>query len=342
MKSFLCKWLCGILILLVSASTSCRQSDEAEYVQIKGLALGTFVYINARTAHSAEEIARRVERIDSLAKASMSIFDEESLLSRINRNETDSLDEHIIFNIELARRFSYLSGGRYDVTVKPLVEAWGFVRKQPNRNAEPNIDSLLEFVGYDKIRIEQGRLVKADPRIQLDFNSIAKGYVVDMMATMLEEEMGSSDYIVDIGGEVRCKGRNERGENWRVGIETPYDGNDTMEDIQRVLSLSDAAVATSGNYRRYWIDSEGRKVAHTIDPVTGHSAVSKLLSVTVVAPTCAEADATGTMLLAMGSDGAVELAESCDDLLCYFIFAGDGNEEYRVVCSEGLRKMILE
>lgn len=342
MKSRLYKWLRTALPLLAAISTACNPSGEAAYVQVKGLALGTFLYINARTDRSAEEIAREAERIDSLAKASMSIFDEGSLLSRINRNQTDSLDEHIIFNIELARRFSSLSGGRYDVTVKPLVEAWGFVRKQPDRNAEPNIDSLLEFVGYDKIRIEQGRLVKSDPRIQLDFNSIAKGYVVDMIASMLEEKMGSSDYIVDIGGEVRCKGHNERGENWRVGIETPYDGNETMEDIQRVLSLTDAAVATSGNYRRYWIDSEGRKVAHTIDPTTGRSAVSQLLSVTVVAPTCAEADAAGTMLLAVGSDGAVELAERCDDLLCYFIFAGEGDEEYRVVCSEGLRKMLLE
>lgn len=342
MKCRIYKWLCNALPLLAAISTACSGSGEAAYVQVKGLALGTFVYINARTTHTAGEIAREVERIDSLAKASMSIFDEGSLLSRINRNETDSLDEHIIFNIELARRFSRLSDGRYDITVKPLVEAWGFVRKQPDRSAEPNIDSLLEFVGYDKIRIEQGRLVKADPRIQLDFNSIAKGYVVDMMAAMLEDTMGSSDYIVDIGGEVRCKGRNERGENWRVGIETPYDGNDTMEDIQRVLSVTDAGVATSGNYRRYWIDAEGRKVAHTIDPVTGRSAVSKLLSVTVVAPTCAEADAAGTMLLAAGSERAVELAEKCGDLLCYFIFAGEGDEEYRVVCSEGLRKMLTE
>ncbi|MDE6140810.1 MAG: FAD:protein FMN transferase [Alistipes sp.] len=342
MKSRIKRWLCGTLPLLAAISAACTPSDKAEYVQVKGLALGTFVYINARTTHPAAEIARQVERIDSLAKASMSIFDDESLLSRVNRNQTDSLDEHIIFNIELARRFSELSRGRYDITVKPLVEAWGFVRKQPDPDSEPNIDSLLQFVGYDKIRIENGRLVKEDPRIQLDFNSIAKGYVVDMMAEMLERDMQSTDYIVDIGGEVRCKGCNERGERWRIGIETPYDGNDSMEDIQRVISITDAGVATSGNYRRYWTDSEGRKVAHTIDPVTGRSAVSQLLSVTVVAPTCAEADAAGTMLLAMGSDGAVELAEQCDDLLCYFIFAGDGDEEYRVVCSEGLRQMLTE
>lgn len=342
MKSSIYRWFRRVMPLIATAAVSCGPADKAEYVQVKGLSLGTFVYINARTTHSAAEITRRVEQIDSLAKASMSIFDEGSLLSRINRNETDSLDEHIIFNIELARRFSLLSDGRYDITVKPLVEAWGFVRKQPDPNATPDIDSLLQFVGYDKIRIADGRLIKEDPRIQLDFNSIAKGYVVDMMAEMLEREMESSDYIVDIGGEVRCKGRNEHGERWRVGIETPYDGNDTMEDVQRVLSVTDAGVATSGNYRRYWTDSEGRKVAHTIDPTTGRSAVSQLLSVTVVAPTCAEADAAGTMLLAMGSDGAVELAECCDDLLYYFIFAGDGDEEYRVVYSEGMRKMLSE
>ena len=221
--------------------------------------------------------------------------------------------------------------GRYDVTVKPLTEAWGFVRKaaRPGRRARSGFAAAIRRHGQDRRRGE--RLVKSDARVQLDFNSIAKGYVVDMVGEMLESH-GCSDYIVDIGGEVRCKGRNREGDKWRVGIETPYDGNEAMDDIQRIISVTDAAVATSGNYRRFWYDDKGRKIAHTIDPRTGLSAVSQLLSVTVVAPTCAEADAAGTMLLAAGSDDAEALAEELDGMLVYFIFAGEAEGEYRVVC----------
>ena len=221
-----------------------------------------------------------------------------------------------------------LSGGRYDVTVKPLTEAWGFAGRE--RAAAPNLDSLLAFVGRDKVRIEGDRLVKSDPRVQLDFNSIAKGYTVDLLAALVEE-LGARNYIVDIGGELRCRGVNPRGETWRIGIETPFDGNMTNgEYLQRRLRMTEGGLATSGNYRRFYLDEAGRKVAHTIDPRTGRSAVSRLLSVTVAAPTCAEADALGTMFLAMGADDALAAVQRMPQLKVYFILAGadGGFEEY--------------
>jgi thiamine biosynthesis lipoprotein len=278
-------------------------------------------------------------QLDKEAKASMSIFDEGSLLSRVNRNETDSLDQHIIYCLELARKVTAQSGGYYDVTVAPLVEAYGFAGK--DRTLKVNVDSLMEFVGVEKLRIEGGRLVKSDPRVRIDFNSIAKGYVVDMAAEELES-MGIEEYLVDIGGEVRCQGRNPKGGAWRVGIETPYDGNDTPgESIQQVISLTDCAMATSGNYRRFYIDEQGNKVAHTIDPRTGKSAVTDLLSATVIAPTCAEADAYGTMFMAMGAERAIELAKELakDGIMVYFIVAGEG-DTYKVYYSAGLAPML--
>ena len=173
-------------------------------------------------------------------------------------------------------------------------------------NGIPNVDSILAFVGREKVRVEEGRLVKADPRVQLDFNSIAKGYTVDLLARLVES-FGARNYIVDIGGEVRCKGVNRQGGPWRIGIETPFDGNmSDGEYVQKRIRLTDGGLATSGNYRRFYLDADGNKVAHTIDPRTGRSAVSRLLSVTVAAPTCAEADALGTMFLAMGADDALE------------------------------------
>lgn len=327
LRSLLC--ICAVVF-----AAGCREAEPV-YVAADGEMLGTFMHVSARTSRPASEIYERMRAIDAEAKRSMSIFDEGSLLSRVNRGETDSLDRHIIFNLELAARIGAVSDGAYDVTVKPLVEAYGFAGR--DRSQRVNVDSLMQFVGIDKVRVENGRIVKADPRVQLDFNSIAKGYVVDMAARALEE-MGIGDFLVDIGGEVRCRGRNPKGGAWRVGVETPFDGNDIPGGyVQQVISLTDCAMATSGNYRRYYVGDDGRKVAHTIDPRTGLSAVTDMLSATVVAPSCAEADAYGTMFMALGRERAVEKARELAGrgVMVYFITAAsDGG--YEIYCSKAL------
>ena len=196
---------------------------KVSYTTVDGTMLGTTLHVVADVqGTSPQELYAAVMALDREAKASMSIFDQASLLSRLNRNQTDSVDRHIAFNLHLADSIGALSDGRYDVTVKPLVEAWGFAGRERAEN--PNIDSILEFVGREKVRVEGGRLVKDDPRVQLDFNSVAKGYTVDLLAGLVEK-YGAENYIVDIGGEVRCKGVNRQGGPWRIGIETPFDGN---------------------------------------------------------------------------------------------------------------------
>ncbi len=314
-------------------------APRADYRVCEGAMLGTSFRVVADVDDPANRLYAAIMQLDAEAKASMSIFDESSLLSRLNRNETDSVDRHIAFNLRLADSIGALSGGVYDVTVKPLVEAWGFAGRARTEN--PDIDSILRFVGREKVRVEGGRLRKSDPRVQLDFNSIAKGYTVDLLAQLVEE-FGAANYIVDIGGEVRCRGVNREGNPWRVGIESPFDGN--MTDgayIQRRLALSECALATSGNYRRFYRDAEGRKVAHTLDPRTGRSVLSRLLSVSVVAPTCAEADALGTMLLAMGADSALAFAGRHPQLPVYFILDGadDSFEEY---LSPAMERIIMK
>lgn len=308
-------------------------STKREYITVDGETLGTFVVVKCNTTHSEAEVASRIMAIDSQMKASMSIFDESSLLSRINRNECDTLDEHLIYNIELAETFYTLSGGAYDITVKPLTDAWGFGRNTSTET--PNIDSILQFVGYNRIAIEDNRLVKQDCRTQIDLNSIAKGYTVDVVGEELEA-LGVVDYLVNIGGEIRCRGRNANGKLWSIGIETPYDGNMSMDSIEKIIEIENGALATSGNYRRFYINDNGEKITHTIDPQSGYSVSSTLLSATVIAPTCAEADAAATMFMALGSEGgAVELAQECERTLgwkYYFIFA-DG-ENYRIECSQ--------
>ena len=325
-----------VIVLVLAASCDRR----AEYLTASGAMLGTtFQATGDITDCTAQELYRAIMQIDAEAKASMSIFDSTSLLSRINRGETDSLDEHIIYNLRLAERFSRLSEGHYDVTVKPLVEAWGFAGRERAEN--PNVDSILEFVGREKVRVEGGRLVKDDPRVQLDFNSVAKGYTVDLLAGLVEK-YGAENYIVDIGGEVRCRGLNRQGRAWRIGVETPFDGNmSDGEYLQKRIQMTGGGLATSGNYRRFYLDGEGNKVAHTIDPRTGRSALSRLLSVTVAAPTCAEADALGTMFLAMGADDALAAVERMPGVKAYFILAGDGGE-YEEYVSPAMEALILK
>ena len=324
-------------VAFAGLSQGCAGSQP--YVTVDGAMLGTTVHLAARTSLPAGVLYAELMRIDTLAKASMSVFDPASLLNRINDNTTDSLDEHIAYNIRLAERISRMSGGRYDITVKPLVEAWGFIRAEGIDN--PDVDSILAFVGYDKIRIDDGRLTKSDPRVQIDLNSIAKGYTVDMAARMLEQH-GIGDYIIEIGGEIRCRGVSPRGGDWAVGIDSPVDGNnDPGRSLHNRLALRDMSMATSGNYRRYHIDARGNKVAHTIDPRTGRSSLSRLLSVTVMRPECAEADALSTMLLAMGEHDATEFVRQADTLAVYFIM-DDGKGGFETYCSTPVRRMIMD
>ena len=193
----------GTFAALVAAAL-CGCGSGPDFVTVDGTMLGTTLHVVADVKGVSQQ------RLYA------------AVMSRLNRNETDSVDRHIAFNLHLADSIGALSDGRYDVTVKPLVEAWGFAGRE--RADNPNVDSILAFVGREKVRVEGGRLVKDDPRVQLDFNSVAKGYTVDLLAALVEK-YGAENYIVDIGGEVRCRGLNRQGRAWRIGVETPFDGN---------------------------------------------------------------------------------------------------------------------
>jgi thiamine biosynthesis lipoprotein len=305
-----------IIAVAVALATGCTWPKT--FKTIDGAMLGTTFHIVAQTDAATTEIYDEVMRIDAEAKASMSIFDERSLISRINAGQTDTLDIHLLRNIAVAARVHRMSGGAYDITVKPLTDAYGFASK--HKTQTPNIDSLVEIVGFDKMRVVGNRLIKSDPRVQLDLNSLAKGYTVDLVADMLERR-GIANYIVEIGGEIRARGINAKSTAWRVGIDTPFEGNDTPgAHRQHVVHLDRRALATSGNYRRYYINERGEKIVHTINPKTGRTVASRLLSATVVANRCVEADALATMFMAMGAEQAIALADKMrDSVQVYFI-----------------------
>ena len=303
-------------------------TKAAHYRTVDGSMLGTTYHIVAETNLSTEVIFNEMQQINLAANASMSIFNHSSLLSRINRNESDTVDTHIARNIDIATKINSLTP-RYDITVKPLVDAYGFAAK--HREAKPNIDSLIKFVGFDKFHLEGNRIVKDDSRVQIDLNSIAKGYVVDMIAAWLDEQ-GCENYIVEVGGEICAKGVNAKGIAWRVGVDTPFENNQTPGRYQQhVVQISGAALATSGNYRRFYYNDEGERISHTLNPQTGRSQTTSLLSATVIAPRCATADALATAFMASDESDAIELAKKLrDSVQVYFVLAPErGKEEYR-------------
>ena len=316
------KWFIVVVLLLAGCST------VPQYRVVDGTMLGTTYHIVAETTLSNKQIFEEMQRINSEANASMSIFNPQSLLSRINSNQTDSVDIHIARNIEIASKINALTP-RYDITVKPLVDAYGFAAK--NREAKPNIDSLVQFVGFEKFRLEDGRIVKSDSRLQIDLNSIAKGYVVDLIAEWLNSQ-GCENYIVEVGGEICAKGVNAKGIAWRVGVDTPFENNQTPGlHQQKVVQISGSALATSGNYRRFYYNEQGERISHTLNPQTGQSQTTSLLSATVIAPRCATADALATAFMASDEKDAIALAKSlCDSISVYFVLAPEkGKEEYR-------------
>ncbi len=327
-----------ILWIIVAFTAGCKNvRTDGNYVKMEtGFALGT--HYNC-TVDMADTTGLR-GTMDSLlagVSASMSVFDPYSLLGRLNRNETDSLDEHITYCIETAARVSMISGGEYDITLKPAIDAWGFNGGVPG--GRPNLDSLMRFVGHDRIRIAEGRLVKDDPRMEIDLNSIAKGYAVDLLAELLERR-GVENYLVEVGGEIVCKGVNGRGAGWTVGVDKPVENTISGGDYQDILELGEGAMATSGNYRRFHTDPEGNKVVHTVSGRTGEARPGDLLSATVVAGKCAVADAWATMLMTVGNERARELLDSHREVEGYLIYI-NAQGKFETWASRGIEGKIV-
>lgn len=269
-------------------------------------------------------LKKEIQSILDRINRSMSMYDSTSLLSRINRNDSTALLDGDLKRV-LARglEISRETEGAFDMTVAPLVNAWGFGFRKKEEVTPELIDSLLEFTGYRLIRIEGDRLIKADPRIMIDPNAIVPGYVSDLVALFFESR-GITNYLVEIGGELRCRGLNPKGVFWRVGIDKPLEG--TIErQIQVVLNLGEISVTTSGNYRKFY-EEDGVKYSHTIDPRTGYPARSNLLSATVLTKECMDADAWATSFMVMGLEKSKEVVSSREGMEAYFIYSdADGN-----------------
>lgn len=328
--------LTALVALLLAGCAEKKKTLVEGFTEFDGFALGTTYHL---VVNMPDTVGFRddLEALFSEVMSSMSVYDPGSLLNRLNRNETDSVDRHIAYCIETAETVSRQSGGEYDITLKPVIEAWGF--NAADAQAHPDIDSLMQIVGYQKIRVRNGRLVKDDPRVQIDLNSIAKGYTVDLLAELVERR-GADDYMLEVGGEVVCRGPGRSGRGWRIGIDRPVEGNNVPgANLQVILTLTEGAMATSGNYRKFYTDSEGRKVVHTISGTTGMSMPGNLLSATAITDKCILADAYGTMMMALGLERAREFLEEHPEVLGYLVYSNEYGK-FETYASPGLEKAI--
>ncbi len=261
--------------------------------------------------HTTYEAATRLDdsitAVLAAVDSSASAFNPASLLSRINQNTAQQPDSLLLQLIATAGEVWQASGGAYDPTVMPLVNAWGFGYKSGKLPTQRDLDSLLQFVGWQKFKVQGGKIVKADPRLQLDFSSIAKGLAVDQVGRMLAAN-GAANWMVEIGGEVAVAGHNPQGKKWRISVDLPSDDGNEQHQSALTLAMDQGAVATSGSYRRYK-EVDGKRVSHIVDPRTGLSTESNLLSVTVVAPSCMLADAWATACMALGTERTHSLME---------------------------------
>ena len=255
------------------------------------------------TYEAARDLGDSIQLILGNMDMSVSPYNKASLISSLNENTSWRVDALIRRLLDASRAIHRASGGAYDPTVMPLVNAWGFGYKSGDPPTRAQLDSILQFVGMDKVALHGDTLVKQDPRLMLDFSSIAKGLACDEIGRMLQRN-GARNWLVEIGGEVMAAGVNKRGAPWTAAVDMPHDDQGTVtHESAMVITLDSAAVATSGNYRK-WRDQGGNRLSHIIDPRTGDSRAGTLLSVTVIAPDCMTADAWATACMVM-SDSAV-------------------------------------
>ena len=330
-----------VLVLIIAVlGVYFLSNKQAKYIHNEGGIQGTTYSITYQQPEGIdlhEKIEKRLHEFD----LSLSTYVSQSIISRINKNDsTVRTDFDFEEMFKVAKDVSEHTNGAFDITVGPLVKAWGFGFGSANRHKIPNVKEFLPYVGYHKIKIENHRLLKDDPRILIDANALAQGQSSDVIGRLLENN-GCKNYMVEIGGEVVCKGVNAKGGKWKIGIDKPIDDStSTINEIQTIVSITNLAITTSGNYRKFYY-LNGKKYAHEIDPKTGYPVVHNLLSATVVAPTCIQADAYATAFMVIGVDSSLKICKKIPNLECYLIYT-DKKGKNQIVYTDGFKKFFAK
>lgn len=320
-----------LAVIAVMLLMACGKSGYT-YQKSVGTVFGTsYSIIYEYDNNLDEDIKKTLQDVDN----SLSPFNKSSVITAINENKDPEIDDMMMEVYNLATQISKDTNGAFDITVAPLVNAWGFGFKSGKMPNDQQIDSIRSFVGYTKTSLDGRHIRKTDPRIMLDCSAIAKGYGVDKVAEMLKSK-GIENFMVEIGGEIVTLGVNSKSKDWQIGVTKPSeDSLSVNEELQTILSVSNTAMATSGNYRNFYY-KDGKRYAHTIDPMTGKPVQHNILSATVLAEKCATADAYATSFMVMGLDRAKEVLSRHKELKAYLIYC-DANGNYATWQSEGLQ-----
>jgi len=326
------------LIFSVVLGTACKRAD---FTVLNGFTQGTTYHVVYETSpeNSADVVSKGLEDLFEQVDNSLSIYNDSSVISLINKNVSNQTDTLFREVFRLSYNVWEETGGAFDITVGPLVKAWGFGPDALKRFDPQKRDSLLILVGMDKVKLQGNKIIKALPGMYIDMNAVAQGYTVDLALRYLNER-GITECLVEIGGEVGTAG-NKGGQGWTVGIDKPVDGNNSPgNDMEAVIKLNNMALATSGNYRKFYVDN-GVKYSHTIDPHTGYPARHTILSATIVARDCATADAYATACMVIGKEDAVSMIKKHPELDGYIIWS-DEQGNLNTWTSERIMKNVRE
>ncbi|HXK80932.1 MAG TPA: FAD:protein FMN transferase [Bacteroidales bacterium] len=323
----------GIISIL-----ACNNFKSDNYYTCTGTTQGTFY--NVTYQHSTE-LCLNIDSILQDFSKSLSNYDSESLISRINSNESNKADAYFTEMYEAAQLVYDKTNGAFDISIAPIANAWGFGWE--NKNEINSIDtsyinSLLKYVGMNNISFENGKITKKYPEIKIIGNGIAQGLSVDVVSEYLKKQ-GITNYLVEIGGEVYATGLNPSSDPWSIGIDKPVkDSNYEDRETQIIINFSDWSAATSGNYRKY-IEIKDKSLGHSLDPRTGFPAINELLSVTVIAKKCIYADAFATAFMVLGLNESMEIVEAEDNLEAYFIYLNE-NKQIETEQSSGFKSFV--
>ena len=317
---------------------ACSSQPDFQVIRVQGEAQGTTFHITA-LADSLIDLEQPVDSILRAVDQSMNPWLPSSLISRINDGDTSLIVDPLFQEVfEESRRIHKVSNGYFDITVGGLANAWGFGPNGPISLDSTRVDSLMKFVGMKHVRLNENKVVFDEEGIRFDFNAIAQGYTVDLLCSFLDSRK-IDNYLVEVGGELRCKGRNMEGKIWRIGIDKPNEQR-ASDPFQAIIELPNKALATSGNYRKYRVDEEtGKKYVHTINPLTGYTVQQSLLSATVVADRAMTADGYATAFMAMGLNKAIAAVEADSTIEAMLVYSNKTGE-WMVYQSPGFEKLV--
>lgn len=313
--------------------------SQSEPIVISGFAQGTTYQIKYYDEKN-RNLKKEIDQLFDNFNKSVSLYDSTSIISRVNSNEKNViLDEYFKVCFNKSIDVSKATDGAFDATVGPLVSSWGFSFKQKIKMDSLTVDSILKFVGYHLVEIKNGKVVKKDPRVKLDFNALAQGYSVDLVSKLLDSN-SISNYLVELGGEIFAKGKKSNGDFWTVGIEKPENNSENQNPLIAKVKLHNKALNTSGNYRKFYIEN-GVKYSHEINPKSGYPAHNSLLSATVLADDCMTADAYATAFMVMGLERSIKFLSEHKELMGYLIYSDEKNN-YKIYESSGFKEILTE